>query len=255
MPILSFLLTVLRIQFWHLIQIFIFYRCLANEHTSGKYTKKENKFFLNKEIQKGPGAKSYLTNGLLNPHTYMSKDLRISIRKPFLICDFAPDPWNFFICEENFKGLVAVCHSFCIYLSLYNRYIHTSFIRKHSLRPISISSQLSAQWVEPPWGAEPRIELRPACLQASALPTMIVISVYVRNVALLPFRSTVNGRACRKRCTGGVELAPAASSGHRRHRAGIGGVWRAPPVSSWHWRCRAGTGGVERKPTLSSRHQ
>ena len=52
-----------------------------------------------------------------------------------------------------FKGLVAVCHSFCIYLSLYNRYIHTSFIRKHhSLRFISISSQLSAQWVKPPWG-------------------------------------------------------------------------------------------------------
>jgi hypothetical protein len=50
------------------------------------------------------------------------------------------------------KGLVAVCHSFCIYLSLYNRYIHTSFIRKHSLRFISISSQLSAQWVKPPWG-------------------------------------------------------------------------------------------------------
>jgi hypothetical protein len=52
-----------------------------------------------------------------------------------------------------YKGLVAVCHSFCIYLSLYNRYIHTSFIRKHhSLRFISISSQLSAQWVKPPWG-------------------------------------------------------------------------------------------------------
>ncbi len=26
------------------------------------------------------------------------------------------------------KGLVAVCHSFCIYFLLYNRYIHTSFI-------------------------------------------------------------------------------------------------------------------------------
>jgi hypothetical protein len=31
----------------------------------------------------------------------------------------------------------------------YSRYIHTSFIHKHSLRPISISSQLSAQWAEP----------------------------------------------------------------------------------------------------------
>ncbi len=64
MPILPFLLTVLRIQFWHLIQIFIFYRCLAYEHTSGKYTKKENKFFLIYKDQKGSGAKSYLTNGL-----------------------------------------------------------------------------------------------------------------------------------------------------------------------------------------------
>ncbi len=61
------------------------------------------------------------------------------------------------------KGLVAVCYSFCIYFSLYNTvdtsYNHTSFIHKHSLRPISISSQLSAQWAEPPWGADPRFEL------------------------------------------------------------------------------------------------
>ncbi len=46
----------------------------------------------------------------------------------------------------------------------YSRYIHTSFIHKHSLRPISISSQLSAQWAEPPWGAEIRTW---ACLTAS----------------------------------------------------------------------------------------
>jgi len=45
------------------------------------------------------------------------------------------------------------------------------FLRKHSLRPIFISSQLSAQWVEPPWDAEPRFELGPALQQASALPT------------------------------------------------------------------------------------
>jgi hypothetical protein len=32
-----------------------------------------------------------------------------------------------------------------------------------------MSSQLSAQWAEPPWGAEPRIELGPVS-QASALP-------------------------------------------------------------------------------------
>ncbi len=54
---------------------------------------------------------------------------------------------------------------------LYNRYIHTSCIHKHSPRLISICSQLSAQWAEPPWGAEPRIELKPAVQQASALPT------------------------------------------------------------------------------------
>jgi hypothetical protein len=69
------------------------------------------------------------------------------------------------------KDLVAVCHSFCIYLSLFIRYIHTSFIHKHSLRPISISSQLPAQWVAPPWGAEPKFELGPALQQARALPT------------------------------------------------------------------------------------
>ncbi len=52
---------------------------------------------------------------------------------------------------SDFKGFVAVCHSFCIYFSLYFSYIHTSFIHKHSLRPVSISSQLSAQWVGPQW--------------------------------------------------------------------------------------------------------
>jgi hypothetical protein len=52
-------------------------------------------------------------------------------------------------------------------------FIHHSFIHKHSLRPIfiSISSQLSAQWAEPQWGAEPGFELGPALQQASALPT------------------------------------------------------------------------------------
>ncbi len=34
-----------------------------------------------------------------------------------------------------------------------------------------MSSQLSAQWAEPPWGAKPRFELGPALQQASALPT------------------------------------------------------------------------------------
>ncbi len=56
-----------------------------------------------------------------------------------------------------------------IFLYTVDTFIHHSFI--HSLRPISISSQLSAQWVEPPWGAEPRFELGPALQQASALPS------------------------------------------------------------------------------------
>ncbi len=49
-------------------------------------------------------------------------------------------------------------------------FIPTSFIHKHSLRPVSKSSQLSAQWAEPPWGAEQRFKLGPALQQASALP-------------------------------------------------------------------------------------
>jgi hypothetical protein len=61
-----------------------------------------------------------------------------------------------------FKGLAAVCHSFYIYFSLYKRYSHKSFIHKHSLRPISLSSQMSAQWGE--------IRTR-ACLTASQRAT------------------------------------------------------------------------------------
>jgi hypothetical protein len=48
--------------------------------------------------------------------------------------------------------LVAVCHSYCIYFSFVQylqSYIIYSFILIHLLRPISISSQLSAQWSEP----------------------------------------------------------------------------------------------------------
>jgi hypothetical protein len=56
--------------------------------------------------------------------------------------------------EQRFKGLVAVCHSFCIYFSFVQIdtfiLVHHSFIPKHSLRLISISSQLWAQWAEPP---------------------------------------------------------------------------------------------------------
>ncbi len=56
-----------------------------------------------------------------------------------------------------------------VFIFLYNRYIHTgtTFIHKHSLWPISMSSQLSAFL----WGADPRFELGPALHQSSALPT------------------------------------------------------------------------------------
>ncbi len=62
---------------------------------------------------------------------------------------------------------------FQLFFFLYNRYIHTTFIHKHSLRPIAMSSQLSAQWAETPWVAELRSELGPALQlqQASVLPT------------------------------------------------------------------------------------
>jgi hypothetical protein len=45
------------------------------------------------KIQKGSGAKSYITNGLLQS-SYMVKYLHISsyIRKPFRRYDFTPDP-------------------------------------------------------------------------------------------------------------------------------------------------------------------
>ncbi len=73
----------------------------------------------------------------------------------------------------NFKGLVAVCHSFCLFLYFNihtvqsSNHIHTI----HSPRPFSISSSLVAQWERPPCGAEPGIELGPAFQQADALPT------------------------------------------------------------------------------------
>jgi hypothetical protein len=56
--------------------------------------KKENqKFLIDKEIQSGAVAKSYMTR--LTASSYMGKFLHISsycIRKPFLIYDFATAP-------------------------------------------------------------------------------------------------------------------------------------------------------------------
>jgi hypothetical protein len=53
--------------------------------------KKQNKIFLiSKEIQKGPVAKSYMTNGLPTWVNFCAF-CHIRIRKPFLIYDFAHD--------------------------------------------------------------------------------------------------------------------------------------------------------------------
>jgi hypothetical protein len=79
-----------------------------------------------------------------------------------------------------FKGLVAGCHSFCLFFIFYN--IHT-FIQSHStfiqyIYPSSVAEaslhfliacMLSGE--TPPFGAEPRIELGPALQQADGPPT------------------------------------------------------------------------------------
>ncbi len=48
---------------------------------------------------------------------------------------------------------------------------YNTFIHRHSLGPLSISSSLESQWEDPPCCAEPRIEPGPALQQADALPT------------------------------------------------------------------------------------
>ncbi len=45
----------------------------------------------------------------------------------------------------RFDGLMPLFLHLFFFIQ-YSRYIHTAFIHKHSLTPISISSQLSAQW-------------------------------------------------------------------------------------------------------------
>ncbi len=109
---------------------------------------------------------------------------------------------------DFFKGLGAPCHSFCIYFSLYNRYIHTSFIHKYSLRPISTPSQLSARWAESPSvGCWAEIRIR-ACLKASQLATnwvtlherKVIRSNLVRNpcqVKVTAANKNSNSKFCR----------------------------------------------------------
>ncbi len=77
------------------------------------------------------------------------------------------------------KGLVAGCHSFCLFFIFYNihSFIHSiTFIQYSYLSPFAeaslhflIACLLSGE--TPPCGAEARIELRPALQQADALPT------------------------------------------------------------------------------------
>ncbi len=62
-------------------------------------------------------------------------------------------------------------HSFCIFIFLF-QYIHSynhSFITFAEV--IYICSKLQAQWAEPPWSAETRLELGPSLQQASSLPS------------------------------------------------------------------------------------
>ncbi len=70
---------------------------------------------------------------------------------------------------------MAGCHSFCLFFHIFITYIHT-FIQSHLSIIIRRGfppspHRLSAQWENPPCGAEPRIELGPALQQADALPT------------------------------------------------------------------------------------
>ncbi len=77
-----------------------------------------------------------------------------------------------------FKGLVAGCHSFCLFFiyffityihSIHIHTIHLSIAIRCGLSPSP--HRLKAQWEDPPCGAELGIELGPALQQADALPT------------------------------------------------------------------------------------
>jgi hypothetical protein len=76
--------------------------------------------------------------------------------------------------RKYFKGLVAVCHSFCLFLYFitFIQYNHPITFIQYIRRGLSPSPHRSvAQWERPPCGAEPGIELGPAFQQADALPT------------------------------------------------------------------------------------
>ncbi len=68
----------------------------------------------------------------------------------------------------QFKGLVAGCHSFCLFwffITYIHSFNHNTFIRRHSLKPLSISSSLVCSvGITSLWGrAENRTR---ACLTA-----------------------------------------------------------------------------------------
>ncbi len=65
------------------------------------------------------------------------------------------------IFDQNIKAWWSYATLFVYVFFGYNicTYIHTIMYSEHSLRPVSISTQLSAQWAEPSGGAEPRFEL------------------------------------------------------------------------------------------------
>ncbi len=64
---------------------------------------------------------------------------------------------------RKFRGLVALCNSFCIFIFLLQyiqSYNHSLITFAEALLQIFI--YLQAQWAEPPWDADPRFELGPA---------------------------------------------------------------------------------------------
>jgi hypothetical protein len=91
-----------------------------------------------------------------NSEAHQSKIIMNSYTKP--VKNRAKKDYNEF--KGFFKGLGALCYSFCIFIFIfflfflqyiYRTFIHTVIHSQHSMRPISISSQLNAQWAEPPW--------------------------------------------------------------------------------------------------------
>jgi hypothetical protein len=116
------------------------------------------------------------SDSLRLPSMIVCSGLAIMIT-PFRAC-WCEEWCEIFMPYRNYKGLVAGCHSFLLFFIFYN--IHTfiqshsynTFIHRHSLRPLSISSLLvcSVEYTSLWCRAEVRTR---ACLTASrrAIPT------------------------------------------------------------------------------------